>query len=127
MTLKVGAAVVALLNASTELVALVGDRIYPLVADDVKTPFVTYGRTGLTPGYTKDGSRKDSVYMQMYVVGEYGESINVAGAIISALKGKRGVFAGVNIDTIRLADSAEGYEQNSGYVQDLTFEILINK
>lgn len=127
MTLKVGAALLTLLNASTELVAKVGNRIYPVIADDTQMPFVIYARVGLTPAHSKDGSSKDSVFMTVRVVGEYGDSIDIAELVIAAVKGRRGIYAGVNIDTVRLSDAEEGWDDNSGYVQDLTFEFIINK
>lgn len=126
MTLKVGAAVRTLFNASTALVAKVGDRIYPIIADDTQMPFIIYSRVGLTPSHSKDGSSKDSVFMTVRVVGEYGESIDIAELVINAVKGKRGIYSGVNIDTVRVSDASEGWDDNSGYVQDITFEILIN-
>ncbi len=127
MTLKVGAAVRTLLNASTALVAKVGDRIYPIIADDTQMPFIIYSRVGLTPSHSKDGSSKDSVFMTVRVVGEYGESIDIAELVINAIKGKRGIYSGVNIDTVRVSDASEGWDDNSGYVQDITFEFIINK
>lgn len=127
MTLRVGAAVRALLEASEELVALVGNKIFPVATqEDTLRPFLIYQRTGLNPAYTKDDRSFDSVYVGISIISDtYTGSIAVASAVIKALERKRGVYAGLNIDDIMLADSNEGADEIN-YIQDLEFEIFIN-
>lgn len=127
MTLKVGAAVRTLLEANDELTSLVGNKIFPVAAqEDTLRPFLIYQRTGLNPAYTKDAREYDSVFMGITIVSEtYSGSIAVASAVIKALEHKRGVYAGLNIDDIMLADSNESADEIN-YIQDLEFEIFIN-
>mgnify|MGYP000975239912 CR=1 FL=1 len=128
MSLKVGAAINLLLRASSDLTALVGDRIYPVsTPGDVLRPFIIYQRTGLNPSYTKDRGQNDSVYMNIAIIAEgYGQSIAVASAVEKALEGKRGIFAGLDISDIKSADSQEGADEIN-FIQDLQFEIFIKK
>lgn len=128
MSLKVGAAINLLLRASSDLTALVGDRIFPVsTPGDVPRPFIIYQRTGLNPSYTKDRGQNDSVYINIAVISEgYGQSIAVASAVEKALEGKRGIFAGLDIADIKLADSQEGADEINS-IQDLQFEIFIKK
>lgn len=127
MTLKVGAAVVELLGKSTELAALVGNKIFPVAAkEDTPRPFVIYQRTGLNPSYTKDNRKKDSVYMGFSVISEtYSASVMIAGAIFKALENKRGTYASLDIDDIKLSDCNEEADEIN-FIQNLEFEIFIN-
>lgn len=128
MSLKVGAAINLLLRASSDLTALVRDRIFPVsTPGDVLRPFIIYQRTGLNPSYTKDRGQNDSVYINIAVISEsYGQSIAVANAVEKALEGKRGIFAGLDIADIKSADSQEGADEIN-FIQDLQFEIFIKK
>lgn len=127
MSLKAGAAINLLLRASSDLTALVGDRIFPVATEEVQRPFIIYQRTGLNPSYTKDRGQNDSVYINIAVISEgYGQSIAVASAVEKALEGKRGTFAGLDIADIKSADSQEGADEIN-FIQDLQFEIFIKK
>lgn len=127
MTLKVGAAVRTLLEANDELTSLVGNKIFPVATqEDMLRPFLIYQRTGLNPAYTKDDRSFDSVYVGISIISDtYTGSIAVASAVIKALERKRGIYAGLNIDDIMLADSNESADEIN-FIQDLEFEIFIN-
>ena len=127
MTERAGAAISTLLLASEAVTALVGDKIFPVVADtDVPEPFIVYRRTGLIPSYQKDSRGKDSIFVDVLIVSEsYSKTIQIYSAVINAVERKQGVIAGVSIDDIRLADSLEDADENYN-IQQLTFEILIN-
>lgn len=127
MTERAGAAIKSLLQASITVTALVGDRIYPIAAqEDVQQPFIVYRRSGLSPSHQKDNHAKDSIFVGVMIVGEsYSKTIEIYSAVTAAIERKRGVFAGVNIDDIRLSDSSEDADANY-FVQQLEFEIFIN-
>lgn len=127
MTERAGAAISALLLASEAVTGLVEDKVFPLfVENDVPEPFIVYRRTGLTPSYQKDSRGKDSIFVDVLIVSEsYGKTIQIYTAVVDAVERKRGVIEGVSIDDIRLSDSLEDADENY-FVQQLTFEILIN-
>ncbi len=127
MVLRVGAAINQLLGANQALVALVGNKIFPLaVQADEKRPFLIYQRTGLAPAYTKDTRQKDSVFMGITIISErYSESVEIASEVIEALEHKRGKHAGVDIDDIKLLDANEEADEIN-FIQALEFEVFIN-
>lgn len=127
MTNRVGAAINTLLRAHGPLTALVGNKIFPVASQvDAVRPFIIYQRTGLSPAYTKDNRAFDSVFINITIISEsYTESISILTEVENALRGKRGIHAGVNIDEIMLNDSYEEADEEN-YIQEAQFEIFIN-
>lgn len=128
MSIRAGAAIVEILTSDETIQRLVGDRVYPILSqEDTKFPYIAYRRKGLTPAYTKTPHKvEDSVYIDIAIVSDkYEESLDVAVVVLSVLEKKRGLFAGIDINEILLADSEE--EAGEGYMQRLEFEIFINK
>ena len=127
MSIQVGSAIVELINSNENLMAMVGDRILPIVAfDDTEFPYIAYRRKSLIPAYTKDShSVEDSVFIDIAVVSEsYEQSLDIAQEVLKTLDRKRGLHCDVDINDIRLSDSEE--EAAEVYMQRLEFEVLIN-
>jgi hypothetical protein len=57
---------------------------------------------------------------------DYQSGLMLADSITDALVGGSGTVQGVKISSITLADASEMYNETS-YLQDLTFEITIEK
>lgn len=125
--LKVGAAVTELLSSDASVSSYLGNKIFPTATqEDTPRPFLIYQRTGLNPAYTKDNRAYDSVYLAVTIISDtYSGSVMGASAVLNALERKRGVYAGLNIDDIMLADANEGADETN-YIQDLQFEIFID-
>lgn len=104
----IGAAIVQLL-AAPELVALIGDRVYPVrLPPEPVLPAIAYQVVSETraraprsrPGWVKS-------VVQLSVIGrDYDEAHAVAGVLRRAIDRQRGVFAGVDVRDV-LDDGAQ--------------------
>ncbi|WP_106831164.1 tail completion protein gp17 [Parabacteroides pacaensis] len=103
-----------------EIVALVEDKVFPLIASkNTKGDFIIYQRDEYSVDRTKMGvtSQKCRVYVNA-VSEDYDRGQNLAGLIYEALEGD---FLEPDM-RIRLEDSTEDYEDGK-YIQVLLFSI----
>lgn len=122
-SLHIGKEIYTLLQANSDLVAYVGQKTYPIVAEESTTyPFIIYRRSSLTPASNKD-YRSESVYMDIFVVTErYATGIDIAELVRDALE--RGDYRGTNVEDITLVNASEEYLDDA-FIQNLTFKIDI--
>ena len=80
------------MKINDELVNIVGDKIYPLVAEsDTSYPFVVFKRTGITPEYSKDWLTMESVSVEIVCASDkYFQSVDMANLIREEMDGLRG-------------------------------------
>ena len=100
---------------------------HAIVAEEnTRQPFAVYRRSSLTIDDTKDRlTQTQHAALSVEVVSmDYQSGLLLADSITEALEGKTGLFEGVYIGDIRLADATEVYNEKS-YFQDLTFDIII--
>ena len=100
---------------------------HAIVAEEnTRQPFAVYRRSSLTIDDTKDRlTQTQHAALSVEVVSmDYQSGLLLADSITEALEGKTGLFEGVYIGDIRLADATEVYNETS-YLQDLTFDIII--
>ena len=123
-SILIGKTIYNLLNNSEELKQYVGNKIYPLVADnDVSYPFIVYSRTGVTNTICKDGYYEDDVNFSIIVVSnKYIDSLDIANIV-------RGIFnkqkLDKNIYNVSLDDIDENFT-NDAYIQQLYFSCKVN-
>ena len=123
-SILIGKTIYNLLNNSEELKKYVGNKIYPLVADnDVSFPFIVYSRTGVTNTICKDGYYEDDVNFSIIVVSnKYIDSLDIANIV-------RGIFnkqkLDKNIYNVSLDDIDENFT-NDAYIQQLYFSCKVN-
>lgn len=125
---EIGRVIKARLLASAEVTALVGQKIFPIVAvQSTPAPYVTYCRTSVKPGYTKDRkSLTDTATVEVTIYAPtYEQSIAVMNAVDNALQGFRGTLEDIEVDRVRLINSEEDF-QDGAALQNLVFEIDIN-
>lgn len=124
--LNIGKAVTALLSASPELSAKVGNKIFPIVAQfDTKFPFICYRRRGVTPNYVKDTIASEVASVELLIAAtSYSESVDIAGDVRAAMELKAGVYGGIVIRQIYLAAVNETFDDGI-YIQSLTFNIRL--
>lgn len=125
---EVGRIIKLLLMQNAEVTDLIGKKIFPIVAPE-KTdyPFLIYGRTGVSPAYTKDRkSISDTVRVGLTVAcAEYEQSVDIVEAVFKVLQRCSGAFDGVEIDDIRMVNSDEDF-QDDCFMQNIEFEVDIN-
>lgn len=123
-SLKVGKAIYSLLNGSSLLTDIVGNKIYPIIVEKETTyPFIVYKRSNIIPSYTKDYHLKDEVVIDIICVSnDYSESVDIASIVRDILEDKR--FA--DIESIKLESADEDFV-NDAYIQTLSFNLILNK
>lgn len=117
---KVTTEVRGLLLDSPEIFALIGERIFPLVAPvDTDGDFIVYQRDGYKQERTQMGvsTQKPQVYVNA-ISSDYDRSQELASLIYEVLEGD---FTNPTM-RIRLEDSTEDYEDGK-YIQVLLFSI----
>ena len=91
-SIEIGKKVYQILKINDELVNIVGDKIYPLVAEsDTSYPFVVFKRTGITPESSKDWLTMESVSVEIVCASDkYFQSVDMANLIREEMDGLRG-------------------------------------
>ncbi|WP_187373970.1 DUF3168 domain-containing protein [Bacteroides neonati] len=128
MSLQIGKAIYELLSGNTDIAAKISNKIFPLIAtNNTSFPFIIYKRTNIIPAYTKDRfSANDTLMMDVVIASDkYNEAIELADLVRNTLEGKRGTFATIQVDDIRLVSADEDYNEDT-YIQQLTFKIITN-
>ena len=120
---KVTTEVRSMLLANQEIVDLVGEKIFPVMApEDTPGMYMIYQRDQYTVDRTKMGPSMEKCQVIIYVIGpDYDDTQDLAEKIFTALDGDHS-----NGLRIWLADSTEdvaGEGQNKKYIQVLLFEI----
>lgn len=126
--LSIGKVVKHLLVNSTSVSGIVGKNIYPIVVPvQVEGPVVAYARLNITTDETKDGPYLESVTVEVTCTGaSYEGAIDLAEAAKLAIENKIGSIKGLNIDSSKMIDADEDY-QDGVYTESLLFEFKINK
>lgn len=130
IALNIGEAVSALLTASSELKAAVGDRIYPLhVKDDAVYPYVMFSNVSTETEANKDSLIYEEKAMEAVVIcaSTYEQSIDIAKLVTNILQFEsRKEVAGLSIRESELTSRSEAFLYNSdGFTQTLFFEMHI--
>lgn len=124
-SLYIGHAVYEILSGDTVLTGTLGTDIYPLVAEEgANFPFAIYGRYSLQAGVNKDGSDSISVGVGVYAT-DYDEGLDIASRIRTVFTSFRGTAGGFSIDSIKLDEAIEKYEDGV-FSQLMTFDIEID-
>lgn len=113
--------ILELLNANSELVDIVADRIFPLDAKQSTTfPFIVIQRDNIVINYlTKDQYVNDEANVSIYIVSQtYLQAIDIAQLVRLSLERKHNDV----IEDIKFTGAQESYYNNS-FVQVLNFNI----
>jgi len=111
------------LLADAPLDALVGNKIYPVVAEqDVRRPYVTVRRTGVAPTIVKNQvSDKDEVVFNVTAYDDtYKKCIDILAAVRTSLDGFTGTSNGINFLNVwyTLSEDLFDKEDNTYIVVD---------
>lgn len=112
----------AIMLADADIVAQVGQNIYPLVAAENTTgDFIVYSREKYGKKDVKMGVYEDDCQLAVIAISDnYDNAIALASKIDNALTGQHEI--GEYKLTFRLEDSTEAYEDNK-YIETLLFAI----
>lgn len=126
--IQIGKAVYQILSNDTKVKEMVGNKIYPLIANQGTTyPFIIYKRTGIEPVTSKDRFICSEVTSVDVIIASdrYDESIEVAELVKDALSGKSGIYSGIKVIDINMISADEDYIEDT-FIQNLTFNIKTN-
>ena len=110
-----------LLVANEDLVAIIDNKMYPIIANENTTfPFIVYQCDSIYAEYTKDWRCNDNINISINIAATtYNQSIEIAELVRTAIEGKRID----NINTIRLISMNEDYLEDT-YIQNLQFNVI---
>ena len=123
-SLLIGQVISSRLEASQTLTALVGNQIFPVIADnDAKFPFVVYKRTSLSIiNQTKDGYAEDMVSYEFTIVStKYNESVEIANEIRKNMEKPKIVHELMTLCNNKIIQSTEEYSDGC-FIQRLSFQ-----
>ncbi len=105
-------------NAS--LVSLVGNKIFPLVAEaETKNPFIVIKRNSLTVSYTKDSNiNDDNIIILSIIADDYEKVVQIAEEVRNSLENYRDNF----ILESRITNVSDNYNYDI-YNIDISFKI----
>lgn len=125
-SVKVGLVIKEILSNSEELTAVVGEKIYPLIAPADSYPFVVYRRSGTYPEDSKDRLvvSAESTIEICAVSDKYEKSVEIASLVGDALRGKHGEFAGLHVKDIKYDSDDEDFIDGA-FIQRTFFKIRV--
>lgn len=98
-------------------------KVYPVVADEAKLPYIVYRRTQLEQDATKGRRGADTVGIEVICYTEqYTPGVELAEAVRDALDGKQATVDGLVMRSCHLTDSEEGW-QDDAFMQQLVFTV----
>lgn len=117
----IGSDIVTLLNASNSITSLVGNKIFPLVANATTTfPFIVYRRSYYTPENNKDWENEKCGIEIIVASNKYSESVTIANAVADALNHQ----TTTNIEDIKINNTSESFYEDT-YLQRVNIEVEI--
>ena len=100
-------------------------KVFPVVADEAKLPYIVYRRSQLENAAVKGRMGADTVGIEILCYTEqYTPGVELAEAVRAALDGKQSEIDGLVMRSCHLTDSEEGW-QDDAYVQQLVFTVKI--
>ena len=118
---KIGKEIKSLLLNNSDLTDLIGNKVFPLVANvGTQFPFIVYRRTSYQSASNKD-LEDEIVFIEITVVTtKYEDSVNIADLVADTLNRKTTSI----IDDIQITDISEAFIDDN-YVQKLNFKIYL--
>lgn len=112
-----------LLSSDSGLTEMVGEKIYPLVAEESVTyPFIIFTKESVNGNYTKDFLTSDTVTISVVIAANnYFQTVNIAERVRAILENYRdSYFYSVLLDNV-----TEEYIEDA-FIQQLQFSAKIN-
>lgn len=116
---QTGKDIITALKSNSELAKLIGNRVYPLIADEGTTfPFVVYRRTALSPDSNKDQGINATTVEIVAISDKYSDSVKVADIIYATLAN----YTSDRIGEIKVTTAYEQWTDNA-FLQTIQAEI----
>lgn len=116
---QTGKDIITALKSNSELAKLIGNRVYPLIADEGTTfPFVVYRRTALSPDTNKDEGINATTVEIVAISDKYSDSVKAADIIYATLAN----YTSDRISEIKVTTAYEQWTDNA-FLQTIQAEI----
>lgn len=136
-SLNIGELIYNTLSNNEDITELVGNKIYPLIANAKKDssttasdlmPFIIYQRENLNSNGCKDGYYEDAIDFSIRIVtAKYLDGITIANIVRGIFEGSSITYNNIKTDIITLTNAFEDYNDNySAFVQTLRFNTKIS-
>lgn len=125
--IKIGKSIYSILSTDTDVTAIVGNRIAPLVQENgVNFPFIVYTREEMRPSTsTKDGYVGDLVTFRIdSVSNSYNQAIDLADAIRHCLEKRQISAAGLILQDVYMSGISESYDSET-YITQMRFTCVV--
>lgn len=124
-SLSAGEVIRAVLLSDKDVMARV-NKIFPVVADSAKLPYISYRRAGFEQNPQKAGAPgADSIQFEVFCfTAHYTEGVELAEAVRAALDHATITQGDLRLRSCTLTDSEEAY-QDDAFVQQLVFTVNI--
>ena len=127
--METGKAIFNLLQNDATLGAIIGDRIYPeLAQQDQDAPFVVYTVTDTTPAGTKTSSSTiDVSEVDIYCISkDYEQCMDIGIAVRNALDRNGGSLSGVEVQSIDFLSSDVDFDTDQrAYILDQNYNVRV--
>lgn len=122
--LSAGEIIQQILTNDAEVSSRAG-KVFPVVCDEAKLPYIIYRRTGMEQIPVKRVTGADTASIEiMCCTANYSEGIDLAEAVRAALDGISYSYNGLTLRSCTLVDSEESW-QDDAYIQSLVFNVKI--
>lgn len=121
-SLSIGKIIRKLLTEDEEIKAAKVTKVFPVVTDEARLPYIAYRRADIEPGPFKGGNA-DTVTVEVAVfTKDYESGIELAEVVRRVLDGQQADIDGLRMRSCTLSGGDEKY-QDDAYVQYLIFTI----
>ena len=121
-SLSIGKIIRKLLTEDEEIKAAKVTKVFPVVTDEARLPYIAYRRADIEPGPFKGGNA-DTVTVEVAVfTKDYESGIELAEVVRRVLDGRQADIDGLKMRSCTLSGGDEKY-QDDAYVQYLIFTI----
>lgn len=99
-------------------------KIFPLITGEAELPYICYRKSGGEYIHLKKGVR-DTVYMEVWCFArDYGESVELAETVRSALEHRQTTYEDLQLTACRLTECEELWEDDA-YIQKMIYYLKI--
>ncbi len=118
--INTGAVINTILRSDTELMELINNNVFPIIAEECSFPFIVYRRSSTQHENYKHGIIRETANVEIVIVADnYKSSVSIAQRVSDILHNYKD-----EEKTIIITEADESYNNsNDSYLQTLNFKI----
>lgn len=125
-SIKTGQYLYNVLKDQPQIIATVGNKIFPIVAKEGTTyPFIIYTRDQISVQYTKIPGHDNTIIITYRVYSDnYDEALEIVNIVRNLLERQTITFEDIKINDIRISSVGEFYNED-GFCQTISFQMMV--